>query len=99
MEAIKSLIKGVLQKLETRQKESGHENPEVLLKKFLTKRDLAHIKFNYFKRGVLSIKVDSSVRLYSLSLQKERLLTKLNKGLPAVKDIRFVLGEVRQASA
>ncbi len=95
MEAIKTLINGVIQKLEVKQKELEQEDPEIILKKFLTKSDLAHIKFNYFKRGVFSIKVDSSVRLYNLSLQKERLLAGLSKNLPAVKDIRFVLGEIK----
>ena len=74
---------------------SGHDNPEELLKKALTKKELRHIKFNYFKKGILGVSVDSSSWLYNMTLQKEKLLIKLNRDSTAVKDIIFRLGEVK----
>jgi len=72
---------------------SENDNPEVLLKKALTKKELRHIKFHYFRKGMLGIKVDSSVWLYSMNLKKEKLISKLNSASTlGVKDIRFVLG-------
>jgi len=65
-----------------------------LLKKLLTKRELQHIKFNYFRKGILGISVDSSGWLYHLSLKKEGLLISLQKNLTDLKEIHFRLGEV-----
>ncbi len=65
------------------------------LKKILTKKEIGHIKFNYFKKGILNIIVDSSSWLYQLSLEKDGLLAKLRKNLKNIKDIRFRLGEVK----
>lgn len=95
MEAIKDTIKNVIYTLETRKSKSSPEDPQALLKRALTKKDLAHIKFNYFRRGTLGIIVDSSTWLYHLSLQKENLLAKLSKKSSTIKDIRFRLGEIR----
>ena len=66
---------------------------EDLLKKTLTEKELGHIKFNYFKRGILNITVDSSSWLYQLSLSKDDLLARLRKKLKEIKDIRLRLGE------
>jgi hypothetical protein len=95
VEAIKGTIEKVIQALETAQKEAARDNPEVLLKKVLTKKELGHIKFQYLKHGVLHMGVDSSTRLYQLSLQKEGLLAKLRKKSSAIKDIRFRLGATK----
>lgn len=68
------------------------ENSEQVLKKVLTKKQLAHIKFNYFRKGILGISVDSSSWLYSLSLQKEKILSELKKEIKSLKEIRFNIG-------
>ncbi|MBL7151030.1 MAG: DUF721 domain-containing protein [Candidatus Omnitrophica bacterium] len=97
METIKATVMNVIQGL-TAKKEEGVQQADVwiLLKKALAKKELRHIKFNYFKKGVLGIRVDSSVWLYSLNLKKERLLVLLNNnpGIQ-VKSIRFNIGEIR----
>jgi hypothetical protein len=54
--------------LENQKKGPLKDDPEALLEKALTKDELAHARLNYFKRGVLNIKVDSSTWLYHLSL-------------------------------
>ena len=70
------------------------EDAESSFKKSLTKKQREHIKFKYFRKGVVGVNVDSSVWLYSLSLGKEELLNKVSKKNKAVKDIRFRIGSV-----
>ena len=95
MEAIKETIGNLLRGLEDKKRGISACDPQGLLKKALTKKELQHIKFNYFKRGILGVSVDSSAWLYKLSLQKEDLLHKLSGDLPAIKDIRFWVGEIQ----
>ncbi|MDD2689125.1 MAG: DciA family protein [Candidatus Omnitrophica bacterium] len=92
METIKDTIKNVMKGFKA---QKNGDNPQGLLKKTLTKRELAHIKFNYFKKGVLGWNVDSSSWLYKLSLEKEDILQGLNKKNKTIKDIRFRIGEVK----
>jgi len=93
MEVIKETINLVMRDLSQKKKISG-DNTQELLKKVLTKKELAHIKCNYFKKGVLGIAVDSSVVYYKLNLKKSQLLEALNAGSFGVKDISFRMGEV-----
>lgn len=84
-----------MHKIEAGQYAAQEENKiEAFLKKTLTKKELNHVKFSYFRRGVLGIIVDSSSWLYYLNLHKQRLLTRLCKKFDKIKDIRFVLGEI-----
>ncbi|MFH0935882.1 MAG: DciA family protein [Candidatus Omnitrophota bacterium] len=97
METIKATVINVIQELVSK-KEGGVQQADVqlLLKKALTKKELKHIKFNYFKKGILGIRVDSSAWLYSLDLKKEKLLVLLNNNPGVqVKSIRFNIGEIR----
>lgn len=94
MEVIKDTVHSVMRGLIA--KKRGPENdPQGWLEKALTKKELQHIQFNYFKKGILNLDVDSSSRLYSLNLKKGDLLAKLNKVTGAIKDIRFRIGEIR----
>ncbi len=95
MEVIKDTVKNVIQDLITKKSATGIDGPEALLKKVLTRKELEHIRFSYFKQGVLGLYVDSSTWLYSLNLKKEDLLTKLGVKSKAIKDIRFRIGEVK----
>lgn len=95
MEEIKDTIKTVIEMLELRRRQSLREGLETLLKKAFSKKEREHIKFNYLKRGILNINVDSSAWLYQLNLQKDTLLTKLHRESSVIKDIRFKLGEIR----
>jgi hypothetical protein len=93
MEAVKDIVKNIMQELETK-KTKPRDDPCLLLKKVLTKKELGHIKFNYFRKGILNVSVDSSTWLYHLNLQKKHLLGRLIKESGAVKDIRFRIGEI-----
>jgi hypothetical protein len=95
MEEIKDTLKKVLAALEAKKTKSQESDPYLLLKKILTKKEIGHIKVNNFRQGVLYIKVDSSSRLYFFSLRKEDLLEKLRRDLKELKNIRFVLGEIK----
>lgn len=93
MDTLKEVIKEVMQGLKTHQ--PAQENLEGALKKSLSRRNLGHVKFRYFRRGILGIAVDSSAWLYQLNLEKEKLLAKLRKKSPQIKDVRFYIGEIQ----
>lgn len=93
MEAIKGIVESVLQGWE--KEKAVPTGPDGFLKKVLTKKELEHIKVNYFKKGVLSIKVDSSAWLYHLTLQKGRIIARLTAESADIKDIRFSMGEIK----
>lgn len=92
-EAIKAILENLISRLE--KDKVGLLLPQELLKKVLTKKELGHIKINYFRKGILSINVDSSVLLYQLSLQKKRILAALGSESVQIKDIRFRIGEIK----
>jgi predicted transcriptional regulator len=95
MEAIKETVTSVMQRLKKKKSTAGDKDPNGLLKKTLTKKELKHIKFNYLKKGILSLHVDSSAWLYNFSLQKQDLITRLNKHFRSINDIRFYIGETK----
>lgn len=92
--AIKDTIQDLMRTLAAKNEASDKESPWAILKKCLSKKEAGHVNLKYFKKGVLSISVDSASWLYHLSLQKEDLLVRLRKEWPAViKEIRFYLGD------
>lgn len=93
METIKDTILAVMQELADKKEGSIDGAPLGWLEKALTKKELQHIKVNYFKRGVLSVGVDSSAWLYQLSLKKEELLNSLRQQGRGVKNIHFSIRE------
>lgn len=95
METIKATLNSLLAAWQAKKKESKANKVEPLLKKALTKKEIKHIKFNYFRRGVLGLIVDSSGWLYHLNLKKYDLLLELREGSADIKDIRFRIGEVK----
>ncbi len=90
---IKDIITDVIQELEV--KRHAKDEPALLLKRVLLKRELGHVKFRYLHKGVLGITVDSSAWVYQLNLQKPELLVKLGNKSKAIKDIRFYIGETQ----
>lgn len=95
MDSIKDVLGQYLEELHKKQLIREKDNPEVLLKKVLTKREIRHIKFNYFKAGVLGVFVDSSSWLYYFGVKKDALIKQMQQYSNIVKDIRFSLGEFR----
>jgi len=93
MQTIKDIIPDVIRGLET--KKHAQDEPELLLKRALSEKELGHAKFRYLRKGVLGITVDSSSWIYQLNLQKSALLAKLSKKSKAIKDIRFYIGETQ----
>lgn len=96
METIKDVVKNLIRGWEEKNRRSLKDNPEVLLKKVLTPKEQEHIQFNYFKRGIIGVAVDSSSWLYHFNLQKRDLLAKLCELSCAIKDIRFGIGEIKR---
>ena len=95
MERIKDTIQSVFKELTAKKQGFGKSHPEDWLKKTLTKRELEHIKFNYFRKGILGVKVDSSSWLYKFNLDKTKILSKLTKLSGEIKDIHFRIGDLR----
>jgi len=93
MERIKDIIADFMRDLKNAK--PAQDDPEGWVKKVLSKKELPHVQFRYFRRGILGIAVDSSTRLYQLSLQKPALLAKLAKKSKNIKDIRFYIGETQ----
>jgi hypothetical protein len=93
MERIKDTIASVLQGLTAKKTGSTGADPQEAIKKILTKKEYGHIKFNYFKKGILGLQVDSSSWLYSFNLKKEEMLRNLKKELPDINDVRFRIGD------
>jgi hypothetical protein len=73
---------------------AARDNPEELLKEIFSNKELAHVQFNYFKKGVLHIKVDSSSWLYYFNIHKNEAIEAAGKKSTLIKDIRFRLGEI-----
>jgi len=95
MEGIKDTVLNVIKTLDAKRGGEAGPGPEDVLKKVLTKKELGHIKINYFKKGVVYVNVDSSSWLYQMNLHKEALLSRVKKDSSAVKDIRFSIGDIK----
>jgi len=93
MEIIKDTVLAVIRELTEKKEIYVDGVPHDWLGKALTKKELRHIKINYFRRGVLGIGVDSSVWLYQLSLKKAELLSLLRQQSKEIKDIHFSIRE------
>jgi len=95
MEQIKDVIEEMIRSLTTKKAGDKDADPGEWLKKALTKKELGHIKFNYFRKGILGVYVDSSVWMYSLSLKKEKLLSKLQEYNPGIRESHLSIGDVQ----
>jgi hypothetical protein len=95
MDQIKKIVTDVMQDLRVQKKKGAQDNPALLLKRLLPKKELGHVKFRYLRKGVLGITVDSSGWIYQLNLQKPGLLERLAKKHRVIKDIRFYIGETQ----
>ena len=95
MEQLKDVIADVICNLTAKKTGDKEGDPQEWLKKTLTKKEMGHIKFHYFRKGILGVRVDSSAWMYSLSLKKEKLLMKIRACNPGIKAIHFSVGDVR----
>jgi len=92
MEIIKDIVADVIKGIN--EKKVSKDDPESILKRILSKKELSHVKFRYLRKGVLGIAVDSTGWLYQLNLQKPKLMAKLGGKLQGIKDLRFYMGEI-----
>ena len=95
MERLSDTIASVIRDLSAKKTAHPGINPEGWLKKALTKKEWGHIKFHYFRQGILGVRVDSSAWMYCLSLKKESLLGKLKEQSPDIKEVRFSIGDIK----
>ena len=95
MDDIKDTIVLVLQDLKTRKDKAAATDPAQHFNKIFSKKELSHIEPAYFRKGILAVTVDSATWLYHLSLRKQELLRSMAELSREVKDIRFVIGEIK----
>ena len=95
MEKIKDTLQAVSRDLLAKKSDDSNDSPEAWLRKVLTKKELGHIKFHYFRKGILGLITDSSTWLYSLNLKKTVLLKKLKQCSEEVKEVRFSIGDLK----
>ena len=95
MERISDTIQNVIQELTGKKSADAGDTPEAWLKKALTKKELGHIKFHYFRKGVLGLITDSSTWLYSLNLKKTVLLNKFKQCSEEIQEVRFSIGDFK----
>jgi hypothetical protein len=95
MEVIKDTIASVMHGLKVKRAAPDQDDPQAALKKILTKKEFRHIKISRIWRDILYVHVDSSAMLYQLGLQKQNLVSKLNKDKKIIQDIRFCLGDIK----
>lgn len=93
MDRISDTLQEVMRGWEQKTRRFSEACPELLLKKFLTKKEFGHIKFRYFKKGILTFSVGSSSWLYYFNLKKDELLAGLQKKSGLIKELRFYIGE------
>ena len=97
MDDIKNTIAAVLKDLEMRKDLTAVNDPAQHFGKVFSKRELLHLEPAYFRKGILAITVDSATWLYHVSLRKQELLRKFKELSTEVKDVRFVIGEIKVA--
>jgi hypothetical protein len=93
MDPIKDTILEVMKQLDQQQRIRSAFDPSEILKNVLTKKELGHIKVDYFKNGTLMVQVDSAVWLYAVSLKKAALLKALAERNPEIKELRLRVGQ------
>jgi hypothetical protein len=96
MEQIKGTVEALLSQLKAKSQKNEFPkgSPEELIKKVFTRKEQEHVRFGYFRNGTLGIKVESSSWMYFFSIKKEKLLTAVRTVSPAVREIRFSIGEL-----
>lgn len=93
MERIQDTIQQVIGNLAAKKGDQDIKHPREIIKKLLTKKELAHIKVTNFYKGILYVDVDSSSWLYALTLRKKSFLEELKEAVPPIADIRFRIGD------
>jgi hypothetical protein len=97
MDDIKSTVAAVLKDLGARKSRADAVDPQNYFAKVFEKKELRHLEFAYFRKGILAIAVDSATWLYHLSLRKQEISRKFNENCAEIKDVRFVIGEIKVA--
>ncbi len=92
MEAIKHTVSAVLAQLTAEHGKALEDGPAAWLAKVFTKKELEHVRFQYYRKGVVGLTADSSTWLYHLNIRKEELLVRFRRVAPEIKEMRVRLG-------
>jgi hypothetical protein len=92
VEPIKGAVESLLAGLKSR---VLAEEPEQALKSVLTGKELVHVRIRSLSKGVLRLSIDSSAWLYYFNLRRKRLTEALSARIPEIKELSFVIGEMR----
>lgn len=93
MDDIRNIVKKVFTEISSKTVEEQKKIGETVEKVFKNNK-ISGAKINGFKDQHLFINVDSSARLYQVSLIKGKILKELQAELPDIKKLSFKIGKV-----
>ena len=94
MESIKDIIPQVIEQLTIR-KPDDQNKIQRIWQNIIDAKMAQHSMLSDFSDGILTVAVDSSVRLYQMNLNKKKILEKLQDEIPDIKNIKFKIGKVQ----
>ena len=94
MESIKDIIPQVIEQLTIR-KPDDQNKIQRIWQNIIDAKMAQHSRLSDFSDGILTVAVDSSVRLYQMNLNKKRILEQLQDEIPDIKNIKFKIGKVQ----
>ena len=94
MESIKDIIPQVIEQLTIR-KPDDQNKIQRIWQNIIDAKMAQHSMLLDFSDGILTVAVDSSVRLYQMNLNKKRILEQLQDEIPDIKNIKFKIGKVK----
>ena len=94
MENITDIIKKVIGGMNVTKNGAG-DSIEETWKKVLTGEESMHVNFIGIKDNVIFACVDSPAWMYQMKIKKYKILEKLKKENPGIKNISFKIGKVK----
>ena len=94
MESIKDIIPQVIEQLTIR-KPDDQNKIQRIWQNIIDAKMAQHSMLSDFSDGILTVAVDSSVRLYQMNLNKKKILEQLQDEIPDIKNIKFKIGKVQ----
>jgi len=94
MDQIKSILNQVFENLTTGQAKKPGQI-QAAWDSAVTNDEAKHTKIVEFEKGYLIVHVDSSVRMFQLTMKKRHLTEKLQSEIPELKSIVLKIGKIR----
>ncbi len=93
MEQIKDILKQVVRNISD-QPTQQEQNIQTIWQKAVDQKTAQHTRLVGIKKGKLLVFVDSPVRVFDLTLHKNKILHKMQECFPEILEITFKIGKV-----